>query len=487
MATTTASPPPPSSILDPSFDVDKLSYEIFSILESKFLFGYDDPKLFLPSLPPTPTYSPSPLTTPRNRPSPGKVCILSIDGGGRAADGLLAGAALARLESSLRTRSGDPSVRISDFFDVLAGSGAGGVLACMLSARSPHGRPLFSAEEALQFLIKNLKKTWSKKRKGLIFRNSSGRVKSFKKLFGEMTLKDTVRPVLVPCYDLTTGSAFLFSRADAIENEGYDFKVREVCEATCCDGIDGGIEAKSVDGKRRVVAVGGGVTMGNPTAAAITHVLNNKKEFPLAGGVDDLLVVSIGSSDAGCPKAAGEASEGEIVRIAAEGVADMVDQAVAMAFGRSRASNYIRIQASGPSLAKSKMANSSFSDIKKVVGEAEDMLSQRNIESVLFRGKKLADQTNAEKLEWFAHELMKEHDRRKASPLPTVLVKQQPTTPRQPMTPTTPTTATTSAATTPARTAANTPVRTAATTPARTAASSPSYSNLVGQMLTTIL
>lgn len=256
------------------------------------------------------------------------MCILSIDGGGRAADGLLAGAALARLESSLRTRSGDPSARISDFFDVLAGSGAGGVLACMLSARSPHGRPLFSAEEALQFLIKNLKKTWSKKRKGLIFRNSSGRVKSFKKLFGEMTLKDTVRPVLVPCYDLTTGSPFLFSRADAIENEGYDFKVREVCEATCCDGIDGGIEAKSVDGKRRVVAVGGGVAMGNPTAAAITHVLNNKKEFPLAGGVDDLLVVSIGSSDAGCPKAAGEASEGEIVRIAAEGVADMVSACV---------------------------------------------------------------------------------------------------------------------------------------------------------------
>ncbi|KAJ1702737.1 hypothetical protein LUZ63_002516 [Rhynchospora breviuscula] len=479
MATTAASPPPPSSILDPSFDVDKLSYEIFSILESKFLFGYDDPKLFLSSLPQTPIHSPSPLTTPRCRPAPGKVCILSIDGGGRAADGLLAGAALARLESSLRTRSADPSARIADFFDVLAGSGAGGVLACMLSARSPHGRPLFSAEEALQFLIKNLKKTWSKKRKGLIFRNSSGRVKSFKKLFGEMTLKDTTRPVLVPCYDLASGAAFLFSRADAIENGGYDFKVREVCEATCCDGVEGGVEVKSVDGKRKVVAVGGGVAMGNPTAAAITHVLNNKKEFPLAGGVDDLLVVSIGSGDAGCAKATGEASEGEIVRIAAEGVADMVDQAVAMAFGQSRTSNYIRIQASGPSLAKSKVANSSFNDVKKVVCEAEDMLSQRNIESVLFRGKKLADQTNAEKLEWFAHELMKEHDRRKTSPLPTVFVKQQPTTPRQPITPTTPTTATTTAATTPARTAA--------TTPARTAASSPSYSNLVSQMLTTIL
>ncbi|KAG8098423.1 hypothetical protein GUJ93_ZPchr0013g34484 [Zizania palustris] len=36
----------------------------------------------------------------------GKVCVLSIDGGGRAADGLLAGAALVRLEASAAARRG---------------------------------------------------------------------------------------------------------------------------------------------------------------------------------------------------------------------------------------------------------------------------------------------------------------------------------------------------------------------------------------------
>ncbi|KAJ3670017.1 hypothetical protein LUZ60_010341 [Juncus effusus] len=490
-----SSPPAPAPA-PLSFDVDKLSYEIFSILESKFLFGYDDPKLFLSSLPQTPSHSPSPLTTPRRNNPSGKVCILSIDGGGRASDGLLAGAAIARLESSLRTRSGDPSARIADFFDVLAGSGAGGVLACMLSARSSNGRPLFSAEEALHFLVKNLKKSWSKRKRGFIFRNSGGRVKIFRKLFEEMTLKDTVRPVLVPCYDLTTGSPFLFSRADAVENEGYDFKIREVCEATCCDGVEGGVDVKSVDSKRKVLAVGGGVAMGNPTAAAITHVLNNKKEFPLAGGVEDLLVVSIGSGDVGSAKANGESCEGEIVRIAAEGVADMVDQAVAMAFGHSRTNNYIRIQATGAPLGKSKVTCSTnntniLTDPKRVVGEVEEMLSQRNVESVLFRGKKLAEQTNAEKLEWFAHELMKEHDRRKTSPLQTVVVKtpKHPSTPRVSNTVTVKTAVSTTAF-------GNTAVgntgggnNTAGSTPARntTAGSSPSYSSLVGQMLTTIL
>ncbi|KAL6643908.1 hypothetical protein ACP70R_018674 [Stipagrostis hirtigluma subsp. patula] len=48
---------------------------------------------------------------------------------------------------------------------------------------------------------------------------------------------------------------------------------------------------------------------------------------------------------------------------------------------------------------------------------AEEMLAQKNVESVLFRGNKLAEQTNAEKLERFALELAKDRDRRRSSPL----------------------------------------------------------------------
>jgi hypothetical protein len=73
---------------------------------------------------------------------------------------------------------------------------------------------------------------------------------------------------------------------------------------------------------------------------------------------------------------------------------------------------------------------------------AEEMLSQKNVESVLFRGKKVAEQTNAEKLERFAHELVKERDRRRTS---------------------------------------------AIITPGSDAAPTVSYSNLVSQMLTSIM
>ncbi|XP_072957016.1 patatin-like protein 3 [Typha angustifolia] len=407
---------PKSLVMEPAFDVDKLSYEIFSILESKFLFGYDDPKLFLSagSLPNTPPKTPARSAAAA---SGGRVRVLSIDGGGRAADSLIAAAALVRLECSLRMRSGDPASRIADFFDVAAGSGAGGVLAAMLFARGPQGRPLFSAEEAMAFLAGNIhRKRWSGGRRWL-FRRSGG---VYHKVFGEMTLRDMLKPVLIPCYDLSTRGLFLFSRADAVESEGFDFLMREVCTATCAGGEEA-VEMRSVDGKRRIAAVGGGVALGNPTAAAITHVLNNKHEFPLAAGVEDLLVVSIGAGEAVHGVSHGSTpSAAEIARIAAEGAADMVDQAVAMAFGHNRTSNYLRIQGN---LSVFGGRNLWKEDKKKVVKVAEEMLLQRNVESILFRGKKLAEQTNGEKLEWFAHELMTEHERRKTSPLPMVIIK----------------------------------------------------------------
>ena len=50
---------------------------------------------------------------------------------------------------------------------------------------------------------------------------------------------------------------------------------------------------------------------------------------------------------------------------------------------------------------------------QRAVWEVEEMLLQKNVESVLFQGRKLAGETNAEKLERFARELVKEHGRRK--------------------------------------------------------------------------
>ncbi|XP_072954380.1 patatin-like protein 3 [Typha angustifolia] len=359
--------------------MDKLSYEIFSILESKFLSGYGSP--------------PAKSAAAGGR---GKVRILSIDGGS-ADGGLLAGAALSLLESRLRDLSGDPDARIADFFDAAAGSGAGGVLAAMLFTRGPDGRPLLSAAEAAGILAKNRRRMAAGRRKSLvskILRRSEG---IFRRIFGDATVRDAVKPLLIPCYDLGTKAPFVFSRADAVEGDGYDFFMREVCAATCAAAA--AEEVASVDGQTRIRAAGGAVAMGNPTAAAITHVLHNKQEFPFVAGVEDLVVLSIGSCAA--------AREAELLRIAGAGQADMVDQAVALAFGEKRATNYIRIQGNGVSTGMT----------------AAEALTERSVESVLFLGRKITASTNGERLEFVAGELIREKERRAMSQIPTVLIK----------------------------------------------------------------
>ncbi|KAA0034728.1 hypothetical protein IC582_022716 [Cucumis melo] len=451
---------------EPSIDTDKLSYEIFSILETKFLFGYDDQKLWIPKqisplIDSIPQLHPRPELQPESinavsaiKNQRGKICILSIDSGGMR--GILSGKALSYLEQALKTKSGNPDARIADYFDVAAGAGIGGIFTAMLFATKDQTRPIYNADDTWRFLAEQGKRFYrsSSSTSGNAFfrrlrkpRGSSsaatataGLEKAMKEAFVEngrtLTLKDTLKPVLIPCYDLSSTAPFLFSRADALETESFNFRLWEVCRATSAEpGVFEPVPMQSIDRQTQCLAVDGGLAMSNPTAAAITHVLHNKQEFPFVRGVEDLLVLSLGT---------GQLFEGNydynevkgwkakewvrpIARISGEGGADMVDQAVAMAFGQCKSSNYVRIQANGSSSVRcgpNVETDPSSSNVNMLVGLAEEMLKQKNVESVLFGGKRIGEQTNFEKLDWIAAELVLEHQRRSCRIAPTVAFKQ---------------------------------------------------------------
>ncbi|KAB2598072.1 patatin-like protein 6 [Pyrus ussuriensis x Pyrus communis] len=462
---------------EPSIDTDKLSYEIFSILESKFLFGYDDQKLWVPK-----QVSPSPTPVSDSKPDPaqlvgvqpqsengvaaiknqrGKVCILSIDGGG-GMRGILSGKALAYLEQALKKKSGNPDARIADYFDVATGAGVGGIFAAMLFATRDHARPIFKADDTWRFLSDHGKSLFNNNRSstsasspGLLRRlirgsgsgsgstgsATAGLEKVMKEAFVDddrtLTLKDTLKPVLIPCYDLSSTAPFLFSRADALETDSYDFRLWEVCRATSAEpGVFEPVQMQSVNNQTKCLAVDGGLAMSNPTAAAITHVLHNKQEFPFVRGVEDIMVLSIGSGQfleearyayEQVKKWRAKEWARPMARIAGDGSSDLVDQSVAMAFGQSGSSNYVRIQANGTSLGRcgpNVDTDPSPNNVKKLVGVAEEMLKQKNVESVLFGGKRIGEQSNFEKLDWFAGELVLEHQRRSCRIAPTVAFKQ---------------------------------------------------------------
>jgi patatin-like phospholipase/acyl hydrolase len=117
-------------------------------------------------------------------PSQGQlITVLSIDGGGIR--GLIPSTILACLESKLQVgptrsnlilgRPGDaqalflqeldgPDARIADYFDAIAGTSTGALVATMLAAPGENKRPLFAAKEINQFYLDNGPKIFPQRR-----------------------------------------------------------------------------------------------------------------------------------------------------------------------------------------------------------------------------------------------------------------------------------------------------------------------------------
>lgn len=235
----------------------------------------------------------------------------------------------------------------------------------MLFTGDEKSRPLFKAEEAWKLMAEQGREVFKKVLQPSVWSKLRGRAKS---LFSvkplervlkqhlvrsgrPLTLRDTIKPVLVPCYDLASAGPFLFSRAAALESPTWDFNLWEVCRATtAAPPFFRPAHVTSVDGKTSCTAIDGRVVMHNPTVAAITHVLHNKREFPGARGVEDLLVLSLGTGQIEQTYVY-ETVRGwgalqwvkPVAKIVLDGISDMVDHTISMAFTDYR-QQYLRIQ-----------------------------------------------------------------------------------------------------------------------------------------------
>ncbi|XP_043707291.1 probable inactive patatin-like protein 9 [Telopea speciosissima] len=357
-------------------ELSKITQEIFSRLEQKWLSHCEDKK----------------------------TRILSIDGGGTK--GLVAGAALIHLEDQIQAKTGDPQSRIIDFFDVLAGTGIGAIFSAMLTADAGNGRPLFTARDAVKFLQEKQSEMFKVKHGGIFRRNRRFSSKSIDKTLKEalsredgkvLTLKDTCKPLLVPCYDLNSSAPFVFSRADASETPSFDFELWKVCRATSATpSLFKPFHLTSIDGKTSCLAIDGGLVMNNPTGAAVTHALHNKRDFPSVNGVQDLLVLSLGNGPLSGPSQSpsrrqlqrnGKCSTPLVVDIVLDGVSETVDQMLGNAFCWNR-TDYMRIQANG----------FISQDMEPTM---DGVLTERGVESLPFGGKRLLTETNGQRIENF--------------------------------------------------------------------------------------
>ncbi|XP_061358145.1 probable inactive patatin-like protein 9 [Gastrolobium bilobum] len=360
-------------------ELSKLTLEIFSKLEQKWL-------------------SHCKVTN--------KTRILSIDGGGTTA--IVAGASLIHLEDQIRLQTSDPHAQIADFFDIVAGTGIGALLAAMITAADAFGRPLYTARDAVRLVTERNSELYKLKSVGIFRRRRRFSSRSMdnvlKQVFQRkdngrlLTLKDTCKPLLIPCFDLKSSAPFVFSRADASESPSFNFELWKVCRATSATPSNfEPFHFTSVDGKTTCSAVDGGLVMNNPTAAAVTHVLHNKRDFPSVNGVEDLFVLSLGNGssnakaceDRGC-------STSSVVDIVLDGVSETIDQMLGNAFCWNR-TDYVRIQAFG-------LGNEAMR--KDIVKEEEEVLKERGLESLPFGGKRLLTETNGNRIDNFVQRLV---------------------------------------------------------------------------------
>jgi len=238
-----------------------------------------------------------------------KIRILSVDGGGIR--GVIPGTILMQLEKILQKKANDNTRKLGDFFDMIAGTSTGGILACLYLVPGENGKAKYSAEDAVNLYIKNGhtifdRTLWEKIRSGSgVIHEKYSEDPIYKLLttyFGDEVLSNFIRPSLITSYDITDRKSVFFTSVDARSDSMYDFKVRDVARSTsAAPTYFPPSHIKSLN-DQLFTLVDGGMFANNPALCAyaearktnFSKVLNNndKKDRPTA---QDMIIVSLGT------------------------------------------------------------------------------------------------------------------------------------------------------------------------------------------------
>lgn len=329
--------------------------------------------------------------------------ILSIDGGGIR--GILSGQVLVALEKKIQQQSGDPSARLADYFDMIAGNSTGGILACLYLCpdKKNASRPLFSAEEAVNLYLQHGQEIFKDENRHTLmsqggFTNDKYPVELFEKLlkkyFKDKKLSELLRPCIIPSYNISKRSTHFFTQHDARISTGSDFYVRDVARATsAAPTYFEPALVKSMSGEHYPL-VDGGVFANNPAMCAFVEVLH---KFQNADSqkmtVKDILIVSIGTGSEKRSLSYDVAKRWgamgwifPVLDIVMAGATDTVDFQLQQIFESSNcAHNYFRI-------------NPKLGDAKPEMDNASD----QNLEALNEAGI-MSARLNDEKLEYIAN------------------------------------------------------------------------------------
>lgn len=214
--------------------------------------------------------------------------ILSIDGGG--VRGLIPGMVIVEIEK----RMGKP---ISDLFDLISGTSAGGHIALALATPGDDGKPKWNAAELAAYY---------REAYGRIFDNSGFKVldalkgltnerysadgidSALNEVFGQRKLSEALVEVLITAFEVESGEPHFFLRSESRTDPKKDHLMSFVARATSAAPTYFEPAAK-FDGDEGMAFLDGALFANNPSMCAFAHAQS------LGFDEDEMTIISLGT------------------------------------------------------------------------------------------------------------------------------------------------------------------------------------------------
>jgi len=218
-----------------------------------------------------------------------KIRVLAIDGGGIR--GVIPARILVHIEEILREVSRNEKAKISDYFDLVAGTSTGGILTALILAPEPG----YSATDMVKLYVDYGADIFTRSAMTrLIDRNGLFRPlyqheaieKILEDYLGDLKISELERPCLIPTYNIETGEATFISSIEILKNPKSDRFVRDVIRATTAAPTYFAPIRKQND-----AFIDGGMFANNPALCAYIEAT----KFPSEPQAQDIMILSLGT------------------------------------------------------------------------------------------------------------------------------------------------------------------------------------------------
>ena len=222
------------------------------------------------------------------------VNVLSIDGGGIR--GILPSQILVYVEKKLSEIYGK-TTRLSDHFDLIAGTSTGGILAALYCFPDKDGNPKYTAEESLNLYMNNGSDIFKKQSRwyytlnGLLGpRYNPDNIENlFEMYFEDTRIKESTTNLMLSSIDNINREIYFFKSYKAKEKEPHNTLFKDAVRATSAAPTYFRPNHIYIDGEERSL-IDGGLGINNPTISAYIEIGNL---YPEATTIN---ILSIGTS-----------------------------------------------------------------------------------------------------------------------------------------------------------------------------------------------